>query len=81
MAVITVSVDDEVYERFRKFAAGHYNGKKGFLGDAITAAMSKTLNENDSEAARQRLRERARKGYNLGTWKQGFDRDLLYDRN
>ena len=81
MATITVNVDDEVYEKFRKLAAEQWNGKKGFLGDSITDAMSKAVRENEAEAARQRLRERAKRGYNLGVWKQGFDRDLLYDRD
>lgn len=81
MATITVNVDDEVYERFRKLASDEHNGKKGFLGDTITEAMKKFVQENEADAARQRLREKLRRGYNLGTWKQGFDRDLLYDRD
>lgn len=81
MVTITVNVDDEVYEKFRKLAAEERNGKKGFLGDAITNAMSKTLRESEAEAAKQRLLATAKKGYKLGVWKQGFDRDLLYDRN
>lgn len=80
MTIITVSVDDEVYEKFRMFAAER-NGKKGFLGDALTAAMQKEVKENEQEAAKQRLLATARKGFKLGVWKQGFDRDALYDRD
>ena len=80
MATITVNVDDEVYEKFRKLASEEHNGKKGFLGDAITETMQKFVQENEIEAARQRLREKLRKGYNLGGIKPGFTRDDLYDR-
>ena len=81
MATITVNVDDDVYEKFRKLASEEHNGKKGFLGDTITEAMNKFVRENEAEEARQRLLATARKGYKLGVWKQGFDRDLLYDRH
>lgn len=80
MATITVNVDDEVYEKFRKLAAEQWNGKKGFLGDSITDAMSKAVRENEAEAARQRLLATARKGYKLGVWKDGFKREELYER-
>ncbi len=80
MATITVNVDDEVYERFRKLAAEEKNGKKGFLGDAITKAMSKAIQESKVEAAKQRLLATARKGYRLGAWPNGFKREELYER-
>ncbi|MFH1181951.1 MAG: hypothetical protein V1702_03250 [Candidatus Woesearchaeota archaeon] len=79
MATITVNVDNEVYERFRKIAAAE-NSKKGFLGDAITAAMDKSVKENEAEAAKKRLLSIAKKGFKLGAWKNGFKRELLYDR-
>lgn len=80
MATITVNVGDEVYGKFRKFASEQMNGKKGFLGDAITGAMKSILDTNEAEAAKQRLLARARKGYRLGVWKEGFKREELYDR-
>lgn len=80
MTTITVNVDDDVYEKFRKLAAEEHNGKKGFLGDSITDAMSKAVMENEAEAARQRLREKLRRGYNLGGLKEGFKREDLYER-
>lgn len=80
MATITVNVDDGVYETFRKLAAEEKNGKKGFLGDTITVAMKRYAEENTRKAASLRLLARIRKGYNLGAWKKGFDRDALYDR-
>ena len=80
MATITVNVDDVVYEKFRKLASEKYNGKKGFLGDAITEAMNTTVSSTKTEAARQRLISTARKGYNLGGFKKGFKREDLYER-
>lgn len=80
MATITVNVDDEIYERFRKIASEEKNGKKGFLGDAITEAMSKSIQESKAEAAKQRLLATARKGYKLGVWPHGFKREELYER-
>lgn len=81
MATITVNVDDEVYERFRRIAAKERNGKKGFLGDAITDNMKKYVGEKEQDSIKKRLLYRIRKGYKLGVWKGGFDRDALYDRH
>lgn len=80
MATITVNVDDEVYDRFRKLASDERNGKKGFLGDTITEAMKKFVQDNEAEAARQRLREKLKRGYNLGGLREGFKREDLYER-
>ena len=80
MATITVNVDDDVYEKFRKLASDEHKGKKGFLGDTITEAMMKFVHENEAEAAKQRLREKLRRVYNLGGFKEGFKREDLYER-
>lgn len=80
MATITVNVDDGIYEKFRKLATEETGGKKGFLGDTITEAMKKFVQENEAGAARQRLREKLRRGYNLGGFRAGFKREDLYER-
>ena len=78
MTTITVNVDDEVYGKFRKFASEQMNGKKGFLGDAITKAMQREVKENVQEAAKKRLLELAKKGFKLGF--KGYKcRDELYE--
>ena len=74
-------MDDQVYERFRRLASDERSGKKGFLGDAITETMSRYVEENGQETAKKRLLERIRKGYNLGVWKKGFNRDALHERH
>lgn len=80
MATITVNVDDEIYKRFRKLASDEHNGKKGFLGDAITETMKQHVLCVEQTAAKQRLLVKIRRGYKLGVWKNGFNRDELYDR-
>ncbi|MBI2141045.1 hypothetical protein HYU16_01335 [Candidatus Woesearchaeota archaeon] len=78
MVTITVNVDDEVYQKFRENAAQARNGKKGFLGDAITEAMRNHVEENEQEVIKKRLLERLRKGVNVGF--KGYKcRSELYD--
>ena len=81
MTTITVEVDDDVYRNFIRLAAEAKNGKKGFLGDAITDAMKSYAGETKRKGAVVRLFARIRKGYNLRAWKNGFDRDALYDKH
>lgn len=66
MAVITISVDDEVYERFRKIAAEERNGKKGFLGSAITENMKRYVEEKEQDAIKKRLLAMMKKGVRIG---------------
>ena len=81
MTVITVSVDDGIYGRFRKLASDEKSGKKGFLGDAISETMNKYVEEKEQEAVKKRLLERIKRGYNLGVWKKGFNRYALHERH
>ncbi|MEK6854565.1 MAG: hypothetical protein AABX60_04465 [Nanoarchaeota archaeon] len=78
MTTITVNVDDEVYEKFRKLAAEERNGKKGFLGDVITEDMKKHVEEKEQEAIKKRLLAMMRKGVRLG-FKGYKSRDELYE--
>ena len=80
MTTITVEVDDEVYRNFIKLAAEAKNGKKGFLGEALTNAMKRYAEETKRKGAVVRLLAKIRTSYNLRTWMNGFDRDALYDR-
>ena len=67
MATITISVEDEVEKRFRKLASEEYKGKKGYLGDAITKAMKKWVEENEVEERTHRALQRLKKGmYRVG---------------
>ena len=81
MATITVNVDDDVFVKFRARALAESGGKKGFLGDAITDAMRKVVTSKEADEASQRLLALSKKGFNLGVWRKGFDRDALYDHH
>ncbi len=77
MATITVNVGDEVYGKFRKLAAEVRNGKKGFLGDAITESMGKYIEEKEQEVIVKRLLAKMKKGVKIG-FKGYRNRDELY---
>ena len=78
MATITVNVDDEAYELFRKLAFDELNGKKGFLGDVITEQMKKYVEERQQNAAKKRLLALMKKGIRLG-FKGYKSRDEIYE--
>jgi predicted transcriptional regulator len=76
---ITVSVDAEVEERFRRTAKAIHGKKKGYLGKALTDAMkvwTKEREQTDNVAATLRLLE---EGVNMGITKQK-SRDELHER-
>lgn len=80
MGTITISVDDEVEEKFRKTVGASIGNKKGDLGKAVTEAMDKWVDEKRQKEIAERQMERSRKGlYKLPKgWK--FNRDEIYDR-
>ncbi|MDI6721851.1 MAG: hypothetical protein QMD85_05635 [Candidatus Aenigmarchaeota archaeon] len=80
MGTITITVDDEVEEKFRKAVEEHTRNKKGDLGRAITEAMDKWAEEKRQKEIAERMINRMSKGlYKLPkNWK--FNRDEIYDR-
>ena len=72
MTTITVEVDDDVYRNFIRLAAEQKNGKKGFLGDAITDAMKSYAGETKRKPAVKGLFAKIRKVCDLGTWMNGL---------
>jgi len=79
MKTITVNVDEEVEEKFRKLASATYGRRKGFLGKALTEAMrewEKKKIETDNVARAMQLLE---KGINMGGIKYK-SRDELHER-
>lgn len=64
MGTITVNVDDEVEERFRKTASTKYGKRKGYLGEALTEAM-KTWLKAESGSVKKAV-ELLEKGHNSG---------------
>jgi predicted transcriptional regulator len=75
---ITINVEEDVEERFRKLASVIYGKKKGYLGKALTEAMKewekKKVETNHVTKAMLLLE----KGVKMKKWK--FDRDELHER-
>lgn len=76
---ITVSVQEDVEERFRRLAGATYGKHKGYLGKAITEAMMEWEKKKLSTDVNARALETLRKGFKMGkiTWKS---RDELHER-
>ena len=72
MATITISVDDATEKKFRKVAAEAYNGKKGYLGDAVTEAMEIWVAERKQKELAGKGLEAMQRGFSMGK--------LLYTR-
>ena len=79
MGVMTISVDDETEAKFRKAAAERHNGRKGYLGDAITEAMNKWLEKKEQKRISEEAISLMEKGFNMGK-KLYKNRDDLYER-
>ena len=76
---ITVSVDAEVEERFRRTAKAVHGKKKGYLGKALTDAMkvwTREREQTDNVAATLRLLE---DGLDIGV-ERYRSRDELHER-
>ena len=79
MAVMTISMKDEVEKKFRQTAKSEFGEGKGALGKAIGEAVQKWLEEKEQKEIAKRAIEIMNKGlYSLKGWK--FNRDELYDR-
>lgn len=76
---ITVSVDADVEQKFRRIAKAVHGRKKGYLGKALTDAMkswTKEKEQKDTVAATLRLLD---EGVDLGGIRYK-NRDELHDR-
>lgn len=62
---ITVNVEKEVEEKFRKIASATYGKKKGYLGKALTEAMREWEKKNASKK-KERFFELLEKGIDMG---------------
>lgn len=79
VGTITITVEDEVEEEFRKIVE-EKGKKKGDLGKAITEAMRKWAEEKKQKEIAERMLKRGKDGlYRLPkNWK--FNREEIYDR-
>jgi|ACXL01.1.fsa_nt_gi hypothetical protein len=74
---ITVNLNEEVENEFRKKAALKYGKRKGYLGKAITEAMDQWIRSLDSDVEAQSLKM-LKEGIKMKKWK--FKREDLYER-
>jgi len=63
---LTVNVEEDVEERFRKIASVIYGKRKGYLGKALTEAMREWEKKKKETDVNARALEMLRKGFNLG---------------
>lgn len=66
MTTLTINVDTETEQQFRKTAEKEYKGKKGYLGDAISEAMKKWLEERRQQKIAAEALADLRKGWKFG---------------
>ncbi len=62
---ITISVEADVENRFRKLAGATYGKRKGYLGKALTEAMME-WERNKRENTNMRALEMLDKGFSMG---------------
>ena len=76
---ITVSVDEETEERFRKVAGAVYGKRKGYLGKAITEAMDGWEKREQGSDVNARAIATLEKGFDMGGLKTR-NRDEWHER-
>lgn len=76
---ITISVQEDVEERFRRLAGATYGRHKGYLGKAVTDAMDIWIERKEKSDVNARALKMLEKGFKMGkiTWK---NRDELHER-
>jgi predicted transcriptional regulator len=79
MGTITISVDDEIEERFREVAKKKLGERKGYLGKATTEALEIWIRKQTQEDIARDALALLEKGHPLGKhiYKERKD---LYDR-
>ena len=79
MAIITISVKDNVNREFRESVKKKLGQGKGVLAKAVEEAMGKWIRDEKQKEIAERQKELMKKGlYSLKGWK--FNRDEIYDR-
>ena len=79
MGTITINIDDEIEKRFRTLVSKIYHDKKGNLGNAVTEALKKWIDEVTQKQISERELRILDKGFNMGKFKFKT-REELYER-
>ena len=79
MGIMTISIDNDVEQQFRALAQKIYSKKKGYLGNAVTSAMKKWIEEMTQKQISEREIKLLEKGFDMGELKFK-SREDLYER-
>lgn len=79
MAVITISIDDDLEQHFREVAKRVIGEKKGYLRQAVSESLQLWLEQKDQERIARDALAIISEGYHLGGRRYTTRRDL-YDR-
>jgi predicted transcriptional regulator len=79
MGTITINIDNDVEKQFRELAQKIYSKKKGYLGNAVTSAMQKWIDEATQKQISEREIKLLEKGFDMGELKFK-SREELHER-
>ncbi|NOR48382.1 MAG: hypothetical protein GQ533_10130 [Methanosarcinaceae archaeon] len=79
MGTMTINVDNDVEQQFRAIAQKIYSKKKGYLGNAVTSAMKKWIDEMKQKQISERELKLLENGFDMGKFKFR-SREELYER-
>ena len=79
MGTMTINVDNDVEQQFRAIAQKIYSKKKGYLGNAVTSAMKKWIDEMTQKQISERELKLLENGFDMGEFKFR-SREELYER-
>ena len=79
MGTMTINVDNDVEQQFRAIAQKIYSKKKGYLGNAVTSAMKKWIDEMTQKQISERELKLLENGFDMGEFKFK-SREELYER-
>jgi len=79
MGIITVTVEDDVEERFRKTVNETKGRAKGVLGSATSEAMQEWVEKQRQQKISKEMLELLEKGFEMGKFKK-VSRDELHAR-
>ena len=79
MGTMTISIDNDVEQQFRAIAQKIYSKKKGYLGNAVTSAMKKWIDEMTQKQISEREIKLLENGFDMGEFKFK-SREELYER-
>lgn len=79
MGTVTINIENEVENDFRRYVYKNYGKSKGVLGKAVTNAIKTWLNKEKQERLKEEALTLMKKGFNMGGMKVKT-REELYER-